>query len=126
MFPSRKMIKNQHENSGDSPDRALARGHNNGYGAAKATSLTVTRSRDGVKLYGQLFRYHEVIEACHWAYPMPLEDNGQAMVIKRDEEWFDTVILRSFVELYRVTNDTRHFHSFRSSLRQTCREKTPQ
>ena len=126
MFLSQKMIKNQHENNNDGPDWALARRHNNGYGTTKATNLTAAKNRDGVKLYEQLFRYHEITEACHRVYFMPLEDNSQVMVIKRGEKWFDAVMLRGFIELYRVTKDVSYIHSLESSLRQTCKEKTPQ
>ncbi len=126
MFLSQKMIKNQHENNNDSPDWALARRHNNGYGTTKATNLTAAKNRDGVKLYEQLFRYHEITEACHRVYFMPLEDNSRVMVLKKGEKWFDAVMLRGFIELYRVTNNARYLHSFESSLRQACKEKTPQ
>ncbi len=126
MFLSQKMIKNQHENNNDSPDWALARRHNNGYGTTKATDLTAANDRDGVKLYEQLFRYHEITEACHRVYFMPLEDNSQVMVIKRGEKWFDAEMLRGFIELYRVTKDVSYIHSLESSLRQACKEKTPQ
>ena len=126
MFLSQKMIKNQHENNNDSPDWALARRNNNGYGTTKATNLTAAKNRDGVKLYELLFRYHEVAEACHRVYFMPLEDNSQVMVIKRGEKWFDAEMLRGFIELYRVTKDVSYIHSLESSLRQACKEKTPQ
>ena len=56
----------------------------------------------------------------------PLEDNSRVMVLKKGEKWFDTVMLRGFIELYRVTNNARYLHSFESSLRQACKEKTPQ
>ena len=120
------MIKNQHENNNDSPDWALARRHNNGYGTTKAINLTAANDRDDVKLYEQLFWYHEITEASHRTYFMLLENNNRVMVLKKGEEWFDAVMLRGFIELYRVTKDVSYIHSLESSLRQACKEKTPQ
>lgn len=125
MFLSQKMIKNQHKKNDDGPDWRLARRHNSGYDTTKTTNLTAAKDRDDARLHEQIFRYHEVAEACHRAYFMPLEDNSQVMVLKRGEKWFDAVMLRSFTELYRVTNDARYLDSLESSLRHACKEKRP-
>ncbi len=50
MFLSQKMIKNQHENSNDGPDWALACRHNSGYGTTKTTNLTAAIDRNDDKI----------------------------------------------------------------------------
>lgn len=114
-----KMVKNQHKKNDDGPDWRLARRHNSGFGTTKTTNLTAAKDRDDAILHEQIFRYHEVDEVCHRAYFMPLEDNSQVMVLKRGEKWFDAVMFRGFIELYRVAKDARYLDSFELSLRQS-------